>query len=173
MRAVCAWCGIDLKRALPPGTGLAGLEITHGICDSCAQHFFGPRDTSVRGFLNTLEAPVVVVDDDVRTLEANDAALAALGKTREQVAGRLGGEIIECANSRLPGGCGHTTHCTACTIRNSVQETFETGRSFSHVPAWVRLHTETEAEAKKKMRVEISTEKVGDVVLLRLDEIRH
>lgn len=104
-------------------------------------------------------------------LEANDSALAALGKTRESTVGLRGGEIIECANSRLPGGCGRTVHCVACTLRNSVRETYETGQGVSRVPAWIGLHGEADEIARTRLRLLISTEKAGDVVLLRLDEV--
>ena len=145
--------------------------MTHGICEACANYFFHPRDHSLRGFLNTLTAPVMVVDDDMTMLEANDHALTALGKSRDESVGRRSGEVIECANAKLPGGCGRQVHCAACTLRNSVRETFETGEGFTHVPAWIRVHPDDEQEAPGKIRVFISTEKVGNVVLLRFDDI--
>jgi PAS domain-containing protein len=64
------------------------------------------RGSSLPEFLETLEAPVIVVDAEAVVLEANSRAHNLLGKDRRQVAGRRSGEIIECANSRLPGGCG-------------------------------------------------------------------
>lgn len=172
MRAVCAWCGVDLRRPEPPENHSSSHVITHGICEPCQKYFFSPRDNSLRGFLNTLTAPVVVVDDDMHMLDANDHALTALGKTRDATLGLRSGEVIECANARLPGGCGKTVHCAACTLRNSVRETFETGEGFTRVPAWIRLGTETVDESQKRMRVMISTEKVGNVVMLRIDDIR-
>ncbi len=169
MRAVCAWCGIELRPST--ATDDVSHDITHGICPTCTEHFFSPRDHSLQGFLNSLDAPVTVVDDDMRMLEANTAALTVLGKTREDAVGLRSGEIIECANSRLPKGCGRQVHCVACTLRNSVRETYETGQGFSGRPAWIRVHDETTDESRKRLRVTISTEKVGNVVLLRLDEV--
>lgn len=172
MRAVCAWCGVDLRSSEPAGNAPSSHEITHGICEPCQKYFFSPRDHTLRGFLNTLTAPVVVLDDDLRMLEANDRALAALGKTRDAILGLKSGEVIECANARLPGGCGKTVHCAACTLRNSVRETFETGEGFTSVPAWIRLDHETVEESRKRVRVLISTEKVGNVVMMRIDDIK-
>lgn len=169
MRAVCAWCTTALRPGAP---GDAPQDVTHGICAECQQYFCSPHDNSLSGFLNTLTAPVVMLGDDMQLLEANDLALTALGKTRENTIGLKGGDVIECANARLPKGCGQQVHCVACTLRNSVRETFETGIGFSGRPAWIRRHDETVDEARRKMRVTISTEKVGNVVLMRLDEIK-
>jgi len=170
MRAVCAWCGIELRPSTPSADGTH--PITHGICQPCANYFFTPRDPSLRGFLNTLTTPVAVVDDDMRMLEANDLALTALGKTRDAALGSRSGDVIECANAKLPGGCGRQVHCAACTLRNSVRETFETGNGFTEVPAWLRMDPVTGREAADRVRVLISTEKVGNVVMLRFDDIR-
>jgi PAS domain-containing protein len=148
----------------------AGL-VTHGICPTCQQHFFAPRDRSLSGFLNSLDAPVVVVDRDVRILEANDTALRVMGKARTEVAGHLGGDVIECARARLPGGCGHTVHCTACTLRNTVHTTHATGQGVAGATAWMRLSGGPGEELAATARVQISTEKVGDVVVLRFDDI--
>lgn len=170
MRAICAWCGIELHPSTPSAKDAS--VITHGICQPCADYFFTPRDPSLRGFLNTLTAPVAVVDDDMRVLEANDLALTALGKTRDAALGSRSGDVIECANAKLPGGCGRQVHCAACTLRNSVRETFETGHGFTEVPAWLRQTPSTDEAAPGRLRVLISTEKVGDVVMLRFDDIR-
>jgi hypothetical protein len=49
-------------------------------------------------------------------------------------------------------------------------ETFTTGKSQSRVRAYPDIHT---SSGPRRLRFEISTEKVHDVVLLRLDEIAH
>lgn len=170
MRALCAWCGIELRPSTPSTDG--SHAITHGICTTCAAYFFKPRDHSLRGFLNTLTTPVAVVDDDMRMIEANDLALKALGKTREAALGSRSGDVIECANAKQPGGCGRQVHCAACTLRNSVRETFETGEGFTEVPAWLRMDPAGNDGASGKMRVLISTEKIGNVVMLRFDDIK-
>lgn len=152
-------------------SGAPAALITHGICKTCERHFFAPRDRSLRGFLNSLDAPVIVVDDNVRVLEANDTALRLMGKARTEVAGHLGGDVIECARARLPGGCGRTVHCTACTLRNTVNTTHATGQGVAGATALMRLSHEASDEPAATARVHISTEKVGDVVVLRFDDI--
>lgn len=166
MRSVCAWCGIEIREASPgsdPGV------VTHGICPTCADRFFRPRERTMRGFLNDLDAPTVLVDGHVRVLEANDAALAVMGKGREEAVGYLGGEVFECAHARQPGGCGGTVHCVGCTLRSTVEETFITGHSCDHRVAVVRRAGPRDDAARTDTRLTISTEKVGGLVLIRLD----
>ncbi|MBN2104037.1 hypothetical protein JW835_08370 [bacterium] len=80
----------------------------------------------------------------------------------------MGGDAMECVYARLPGGCGNTIHCKTCTIRNSVTETFNTGKSLRKVPAYL---DQMQDESVKEIKFLISTEMVNDIVLLRIDEI--
>ena len=75
---------------------------------------------------------------------------------------------MECAYAKLPEGCGNTKHCVACTIRNNVMATFETGRSLRQVPAFLNR---IERYGVHQIRFLISTERVEEVVLLRIDEV--
>ncbi|MHA1672560.1 MAG: hypothetical protein ACTSYI_02945, partial [Promethearchaeota archaeon] len=74
----------------------------------------------------------------------------------------------QCVYSDLPGGCGKTIHCTGCTIRNSAEKTYETGQSLTNIKAYQILKTPT---GPKHKIILISTEKVGDLVLLQFDDI--
>lgn len=168
MHAQCAWCQKDL--GFRPSIAHHAHDVTHGICPECADYFFTQRDHSMHAFLNRLDAPVVLVDSDVNVIDANDAAVAMLGQPAEALAHKRGGDVLECANAKLPQGCGHTVHCLACSIRNCVRETAETGRSLSHVPAWLRRHNESAHPASSRVRLEISTERLGGAVLLRIDD---
>ena len=52
--------------------------------------------------------------------------------------GLLGGEFIKCVYARLPERCGHTVHCTSCTIRSAVESTVHTGQPITRQPARLR-----------------------------------
>ena len=79
-----------------------------------------------------------------------------------------GGEVFECAYAGLPGGCGRTVHCDGCTIRINVMDTHRTGQSRLRVPAYLFRGKPDDSE---KTDYFISTEKVGKVVLLRIDTV--
>jgi len=119
-------------------------------------------------FLDSMGVPVVVVDANVCIRAANGQARAFLQKDFSVIVNYLGGDVFECLNAKLPGGCGHTVHCSGCAIRNTVTETFRTGRSHLKVPAILNRDTPDNC---RKVALLISTEKVAGVVMLRIDEV--
>lgn len=95
-------------------------------------------------------------------------AFSLLQKTPEEVEGELGGNAFGCNYADLPGGCGNTAHCKTCTIRMTVMDTLQSGKSNIRVPAYPDLHHMT---GENRIRFLITTEKVGEAVLLRIDEV--
>ncbi len=137
-------------------------------CETCREELLQPRTAqSLADYLDRLKVPVLVMADDVRVVGGNAAARALLGKDAADICGHLPGEVIECAYARLPGGCGNTEHCKACTIRQLVTNTHLTGESHHHVPAYQDIRL---PGGVREMRYLVSTEKVGPFVLLRMDE---
>lgn len=135
MRVVCSYCQ-KLVATKPP---LNDGSVTHGMCPACAEYFGAQwSGMSYAAYLARFDFPVVLVDGDVRLVAVNGPACALLGKGPREVIGLLGGEALECARARLPGGCGRTEHCPTCTIRNTVTRTHETGQPVERVPARLR-----------------------------------
>ena len=163
MKRICAWC----QKELPSKGTRDDSVITHGMCDECLA-YYKTNGSSLRDFLNKLKVPVLAVDGNVTVLTASDQACSMLDKELPEVQGRLGGDAIECAYARLPGGCGKTVHCRSCTIRLTVTDTYATGRSHEKVPAYADLE---KPDGVKNLRFLISTEKMGDIVLLRIDDV--
>ncbi len=166
MKRVCAWCNKDM------GTLLVGGQsqniITHGICEECANKIFTRIGLKSESFLDDLAAPVLVVDEIGRTISANRLARVLLKKDLQDTELYNIGDMFECANAALPEGCGKTIHCSTCTIRSSVMDTFESGESKLEVKAY--LHR-GKSDNSEKIDLSISTEKINGVVLLRIDEI--
>jgi len=161
---VCAWCGKEMGRKPGPEN-----EITHGACPECVKYFLlSDPAPSLPDFLQSLGMPVLLVDGDVRVRAGNPLAASLVGKDLDALEGTYGGQVVECARARLPGGCGKTVHCRACAIRNTVTDTFRTGRSHSRVPA---LADQLTADGERVVRFHVSTEKVGAAVLLRIDDV--
>ena len=76
---------------------------------------------------------VLVVDDDVRILDYNHAALAILGSNRESVFRVRGGEALHCIHSyEVPEGCGGAAACKNCVIRNSVKKAIAGNATVRH-----------------------------------------
>jgi PAS domain-containing protein len=166
MKRICAWC----RKNLSGEEDDSGSDrvITHGICDQCQNNLWFQQGVPFHQFIDSLEEPVLVVDSEDRIENANRKARKLLGKELDDIKGAKRGEVFECAYARLPEGCGKTRHCSGCAIRRTVGHTLESGKSFLRVPATLRCEG---PKGDKGTRFLISTEKVGDVVLLRIDDV--
>ena len=166
MRKICSVCKADL------GTVASSIHsedvITHGICENCANTIMSQLPSRMQDFLDSLSEPVLVMDDDVVARLANKKAMEVLNKDLPRIQGFRGGDIIECIHASEPGGCGRTIHCSGCVIRNTVMDTCRTGKSHLEVPAYADIPV---AGKPGKVRFLISTEKVKDMVLLRIDDV--
>ncbi len=163
MRSICAWCRRPLDDKPEDGS-----PISHGICRLCLDYVQTDR-TAIRGFLNTIETPVIAVDAEGRVISANRLARLALKKDLAEISDKLGGEVIECEYSYLPEKCGKTIHCTGCQIRASVNATRATGDPLIRVRAYQHIMTPV---GVMTFDYYISTERLGEkTVLVRIDEI--
>jgi PAS domain-containing protein len=113
-----------------------------------------------------LDVPAFLVDGEGKIRAANPGTMEMVGKTQEEVDDHLGGEVFNCVNAELPGGCGQTELCSACTVRNTVTETYETGQSHVRVLATLRVR---EAEGSTDLEFLLTTEKAGDRVLVKIE----
>lgn len=167
MKTSCAWCGASMtgEETDPPASD-AGELISHGICPDCAEVMLRELGVPVTEFLSELGIPVMLVTDDIRVLDANPAALSMVGGEPSTILGKLGGQVFECSNSRLPGGCGRTIHCSGCVLRQTVISTWTTGETHRRVPATLEVLPEG---STTRIDLFVSTAKVGDRVVLRID----
>ncbi|MCU0241102.1 MAG: hypothetical protein MUF51_01610 [Vicinamibacteria bacterium] len=112
--------------------------------------------------------PVMILDDDCTVQLANQKARIFLGKTARQLTGRLAGQALSCLNADGPEGCGHSEHCSGCVFRRSVTHTHATGESLRDVIAYQEKIT---PNGIAKVWYRISTERVGQIVLVRLEDV--
>ena len=166
MKTICAWC----RKEVHGGDSQADSEnvITHGICEGCKDNLLFQMGVELQVFLDSLGVPIVVVNREGTIVTGNYQARTLLRKELAEIEGYKGGEVFECKYARLPEGCGNTIHCSGCSIRRAVMETYGTGRSFLRVPATLDQNT---SEHPEKMSLLISTERLADLVLLRIDKI--
>ena len=83
----------------------------------------------LRAVFDALPSLVFVVDQDVRIQEYNAAASDLLMAERKTVLKRRAGEILHCIHSsEVQEGCGRSSFCKDCIIRNSVTEAFQGNR---------------------------------------------
>ena len=142
--------------------------ITHGICRNCRDNILFQLGVELEAYLDSLQVPIVLVNREGIVVSVNNHAKTMLCKDLAEIKGYKGGEVFECAYARLPEGCGNTTHCSGCTIRRTVMETYGTGKSFLRVPATLNQNS---PEDPKETNLLISTERIAELVLLRIDKI--
>ena len=162
MIRICAWCKKNMGIT---EYDVENNAVTHGICLECEKLVeFEPVKT--QDILNEFNNPVLLMNDEGCCVVANTAASKTLKKEINSIEGCLGGDIISCVHAMEPGGCGEMEHCSGCTIRNTVIETFKTGKSHLKVEAYQYIQNE---KGVKKTKFLVSTEKRGNKVLLRID----
>lgn len=167
MTRLCRWCNARLSTE--EGARQSGRRIAESLCAACSEHFVFQMGVPFQTFIDSLPAPIFVLDGDAVVRGANTLGHRLLGKKRpDQAETGLAGDVFECAYARLPEGCGKTIHCSGCAIRRSVYQTFETGESLINVPATLRYGDPSDPQP---VAMRISTEKMGDVVLLRIDRM--
>jgi len=161
VKAVCSFCEKDLGTREP----LDDHSVTHGMCEDCYDHFGEQWDGMQLGeYLDRFDAPVAAMTPEGRVIAINAAMAAATGVHSRDAAGLLGGEFMECVNSRLPDRCGHTVHCTSCAVRNAVEGTMATGEPTESIPAWVDRDG-------GRLDMLISTTKQGEWVQLVIEPV--
>jgi len=167
MKRICAWCQKDIVSSNILDATI-DTPITHGICGDCARKALSFKAKSLKSFLDQFTKPVFLVNFEGRIVTGNSAGLFLLKKKPEEVDGELGGDAFGCRYAGLPGGCGNTVHCKTCTIRLTVFDTLQSGNSHVEIPAYPDLHHIT---CENRVRFLITTEQIGEAVLLRIDDV--
>jgi PAS domain-containing protein len=163
---VCAWC----HKLLEPGAGADDADVSHGICKACSRFFLEEAHAAktLVMFLEDLPVPVLVIDGGGEVLAANRGARNLSGLSRQALPGLRSGDVIACANARLPEGCGRTENCLGCVVRQSVEDTYTSGEPREQVTDLKQVSTPS---GVRRARFRIATRKHGDAVLLRIDEV--
>ena len=161
MKRICAWCGRSLDD--DPDLDEEETNVSHGMCTDCRFHFEAEYGMRLERFLDGLPTPILLVDSEGEVIHVNRSAQSFLDKPLDQINAHISCRVFECEYAFLPGGCGQTVHCSGCAIRNTVMDTYRTGRSGNRVPAPISRR------GGNRIEFLISTEKIGDVVALRVD----
>jgi hypothetical protein len=166
IRYICAECQIELRP--PVQLDEEQEHVSHGLCRSCMAKAMNQLGLSLSDYLNELRQPVLVIDKNARVITVNGPGQRALRKTLPEIAGYLGGEVFGCVHAEEPEGCGGTLHCLSCVIRNTVEDTYKTGHAHLNVPACQDLDT---LSGPRLTRFVISTEKIADLVVLKIEDV--
>lgn len=164
MPRVCTACGLKLDRVITREEA----PVTGGLCPMCLARAVGQRGALMRDELDRFPGPVLLVDAEARILGANRQGSAALQWPEGEMDRLLVGDALICRQSDEAGGCGHAPDCETCAILRTIADTAASGRSHSRVAAGADIQR---VGGLARVNCVISTEKAGDAVLLRLDEL--
>ncbi len=161
MQAICSYCELDMGEREP----FDDPRLTHGMCQECFDAFDDQWSGEQLGeYLDRFEAPVVAVNADGRVIAINHAMGSLADVAPRAAVGLRGGEFLECVNARLPEGCGQTVHCSACTIREALAHTIDTGKPVERRPAVLTRQA-------GPVEMLISTTRQGEYVQLVIEEL--
>lgn len=168
IKRVCAWCGQDIdtvkQRAIPDPI------ITHGICNSCKANMINQMEFDVQKFLDSMDDPIIIVDSDAIVLAGNSKAEQILGKSSAKLIGLSLGETFHCENVFDKTLCGQSENCPTCELRAQIVATHASGSGQRNKPVLIKVKEESSTYS---LRVGISSEKMGNSILLRIDEINR
>ena len=161
MMQICNLCGKDLAAASPQSTHGA---ITGSICESCADQV--SVAASDRDWLEAIDAPVLLMQGNPRqVVTANRRALELFAKDLHQIEGHRGGDVFDCVHSFTEAGCGRDANCEGCKIKDAIIDTFTTAKS-NRASASLQVK---KADGLRTYALQVSTEKVSDLALVRID----
>jgi MOSC domain-containing protein YiiM len=164
-RVVCAWCGKVLK---VDSVDTRPRPISHGICQDCSKRVFTEMATPMQEFLDSFSAPVIVVDKEFSILAAGKKALTMARIDASQVKGLKCGDVFGCIHARKAEGCGKTSSCINCVMFDAIKYTQKTGLPRVRVPAYPDFNC---TNKDKKIQYYVSSEKIGEIVVLILEDV--
>lgn len=168
LKQVCAFCKTEM---ISTQEQVSQSKITGGVCPSCVKQFVKSNaPAALRLIIDSIDTPILLMQPEPRQVyTANKKALELFNKELPQLEAHRGGQVFDCIHAYTELGCGKDVHCEDCKIKNAVVETFTTGRSFDCVSTFLEIKRQNEITTYV---VQVSTEKIGDFELLRIDQYK-
>ena len=165
----CDLCGagLDGDTARASRGTIVGL-----VCKACTGHF---QTTSAAGelkdILDAIDEPVLLMQADPRQVfTANKQALELFNKGLVRIEKHRGGQVFDCIHAFSAAGCGRDENCLPCKIKNAIVETLTTGRPCTGISAVLDIKASVGTQAHA---LQISTERIGEMVLVRIDRFEQ
>jgi PAS domain-containing protein len=163
MKTVCAWCS---KVLIEDEAMYAALS--HGICADCMREMLSGSHRSLVDLLNSIEFPILVTDETRAIRQVNHSAERVLGKPAHQLEGSTVGMAIECLHAGIMGECGMNDYCAGCVLRRTIGSTHADGQTRY---GEYSQHDATMGVGLKARKIRFTTTKMGDAVILVIEEI--
>ncbi len=126
-----------------------------------------PSVLNYREWIEAIDAPLLLMQGNPRqVITANRRALELFEKELHEVEGRRGGQVFDCIYAFTEDGCGKDSNCEGCKIRDGIIDTFTTGKPHNGVSTSLQIKKGT---GTMTYVLQVSTEKVGDLALVRIE----
>jgi len=147
------------------GCGTGSKAVTYGICEKTFRQ--GPDGSNLSEWIEVIDAPILLMQGNPRqVVAANSKALELFNKELCEVEGQRGGQVFDCVHAFTEDGCGKDSNCEGCKIRDTIIDTFTTGKPHKGVSTPLQIRKINE---KATHVLQVSTEKVGDLILVRIE----
>lgn len=118
-------------------------------------------------WIEEIDAPVLLLQGNPRqVVTANKRALELFEKELHEVEGYRGGQVFDCVHAFTEDGCGKDVNCEGCKIRDAIIDTFTTARPHNRVSTSLQIK---KVGGTMTHVLQVSTEKVGDLALVRIE----
>lgn len=159
MSQVCRLCKKVITVTVPD------RAVTRGICGSCLSRITSASEAGE--LLEAIDAPVLLMQGSPRqVVTANVKALQLFEKELPEVEAHRGGQVFDCVYSFTAAGCGLDVNCENCKIKHAIVDTFVAATPH-HVASSVLQVKKPGGLVSRTLQV--STEKLGDLALVRID----
>ena len=103
LRAVCMYCKKTLGEIRRDTVD--DEQISHGLCAECLHRFLAGKGKQLTEFLDTLTAPVFLVDGEGRIVGANERGRQSVSKGPEETSSSSCMPIVGCAMALRRTSC--------------------------------------------------------------------
>lgn len=167
-KAFCRWCNSKFDCTQEEA---ANYIVSNGSCPTCSEAIFKSNNiANIRDSIELIDDPVLVLQPEPRLVyTANNKAGRLFNKDISQMEGVRGGQVFDCIQSFTEAGCGKDLNCEKCTIKQAIVDTLNTGNSFEGLKSPLDVKR---GDNIISFILQISTEKVGDFALVRIDEYK-
>ena len=113
-----------------------GTSIGIALSQKRSDEALKERESELSAIIDDLPLPIFLVDSERRVKTLNEAALEFTARSYGDLVNIRAGEAFGCLNSfDEPEGCGFGPNCGKCVVRQTILDTFETGKNHKRVEA--------------------------------------
>lgn len=131
------------------------------------------NETQLNAMFNNAPVIMILLNEKTEVLKMNKFGMEATGRNMESLTGLRSGDVMKCINSYKDSrGCGYSSSCKACVLRNTVEETFRTDTEYYKIEAQL---TAFDSNSPRLHTILISTSVISNLpqkqVLITIDDI--